>query len=199
MLVCSLVETSKTRWLVGDGKAYCNTDIIGNQNLTAKARAKMMGQTCVSVYQCVFGSRIANNSSEFDVAFIYPSGLFTGFGNTSKGPIEGGGVDVITDFELSKEGAWINGAKVMEGTSNVFTTPNKIALFTRHDGSALNARPLNGAISYVEFGGDTQAHFIPMQRTDGTCGMLDIISGTFHPNANTQGTFTIQLTDTTPA
>ena len=38
-------------------------------------------------------------------------------------------------------------------------------------------------------------HFIPMQRTDGTCGMLDIISGTFYPNANTEGQFTIQLTD----
>ena len=39
------------------------------------------------------------------------------------------------------------------------------------------------------------AHFIPMQRTDGTCGMLDIISGAFYPNANTEGTFTIELTD----
>ena len=85
----------------------------------------------------------------------------------------------------------------MNGTSNVFTTPNKIALFTRHDGSALNARPLNGAISYVEFVGDTQAHFIPMQRTDGTCGMLDIISGTFYPNANIEGAFTIALTPKT--
>ena len=35
----------------------------------------------------------------------------------------------------------------------------------------------------------------PMQRTDGTCGMLDIVSLTFYPNANTEGTFTIAITD----
>ena len=28
MLVCSLVETSKTRWLVGDGKAKIITDVV---------------------------------------------------------------------------------------------------------------------------------------------------------------------------
>lgn len=195
LLVCSLVETSKTRWLVGDGKAYCNSGIIGNQNITIKARAKMLNKTSVSTYQCVFGSRTANNNREVDVAFIYPSGYFTGFGNTSQDYIAGGGVDVITDFELSKEGAWINGTKVMNGTNNVFTTPTEIALFSRHDQGALNARPLNGAISYVEFGGDTQAHFVPCYTKAQGSGMLDIISGTFYPNANTRGSFTIAITD----
>ena len=195
LLVCSLVETSKTRWLVGDGKAYVDSGIIGNQNLTAKARAKMLNKTSVSTYQCVFGSRVTDKQQAVNVAFIYPSGYYTEFGDVSQDSITGVGVDVITDFEISKEGAWINGTKVMNGTNNVFTTPTEIALFSRHDQGALNARPLNGAISYVEFGGDTQAHFIPMQRTDGTCGMLDIVSGTFYPNANTQGQFTIQLTD----
>jgi hypothetical protein len=40
--------------------------------------------------------------------------------------------------------------------------------------------------------------FVPCQH-DNQAGMLDIISGTFHPNANTAGAFTIQLTDKTPA
>lgn len=151
----------------------------------------MLNKTSVSTYQCVFGSRTAFNNREVDVAFIYPSGYFTGFGNTSQDSA-GGGVDVITDFELSKEGAWINGAKVMNGTSNVFTTPNEIALFTRHDGSALNARPLNGAISYVEFGGDTQAHFVPYRDpSTGEMELLDILTGTL---ATRVGTFTEQLT-----
>jgi hypothetical protein len=37
-------------------------------------------------------------------------------------------------------------------------------------------------------------HYYPCQH-GGENGMLDIISGTFHPNANTQGSFTIQITD----
>lgn len=39
-------------------------------------------------------------------------------------------------------------------------------------------------------------HLCPFIR-NGENGMLDIISGTFYPNANTQGTFTIALTPKT--
>ena len=36
--------------------------------------------------------------------------------------------------------------------------------------------------------------FLPFTR-NGENGMLDIISGTFYPNANTAGAFTIAITD----
>lgn len=39
-------------------------------------------------------------------------------------------------------------------------------------------------------------YFLPFIR-NGENGMLDIISGTFYPNANTQGSFTIALTPKT--
>lgn len=68
-----------------------------------------------------------------------------------------------------------------------------IYLFARYRGDTKVVDAIcKEKVSYAKI--DT-AHFIPMQRTDGTCGMLDIISGTFHPNANTEGAFTIQLTD----
>ena len=194
MIVCSLgIEGLPIRWLVGDGKAYCNTGIFGNQNFTAKARAKMIDKTSVSTYQCVFGARVADMQRAVNVTFMYPSGYYTGFGDVSEDFIEGGGAGVITDFELSKYGAWINREKVMNGTNNVFTTPNEIALFSRHDQGALNARPLNGAISYVGFGGDTKAYFVPFLHGN-QAGMIDLVSLTFHPNANSSGSFTIEYT-----
>jgi hypothetical protein len=75
----------------------------------------------------------------------------------------------------------------------------KMGLF----GVSANSESARARIAFVEFVDnqttDQVAHFVPMQRTDGTCGMLDIISGTFHPNANTSDSFTIQITDKTPA
>jgi hypothetical protein len=54
----------------------------------------------------------------------------------------------------------------------------------------------NSRIAFIRFfTSDTDiAHFSPFIR-NGENGMLDIISGTFYPNANTSGAFTIELTD----
>ena len=53
-----------------------------------------------------------------------------------------------------------------------------------------------GSMAYYKQtkGGSQYANLIPYN--NGTeCGMLDLVTYTFHPNANTQGSFTIQLTD----
>jgi hypothetical protein len=195
LLVCSLVETSKTRWLVGDGKAWIDAGFYATQNTTAKAQAKLLGTSSASTYQAIFGARQGNKNRAFDICFIYPDEIFLEFSDTYLDLFTLGTLGTIANVELSSAGGWLNGIKVFNSSTKEFITPSKVAVFGRTDGNATNARPLNGAISYVEFGGDTKAHFIPMQRTDGTCGMLDIISGTFHPNANTAGSFTIQITD----
>jgi hypothetical protein len=46
-------------------------------------------------------------------------------------------------------------------------------------------------LEFLQIGEHTLAPFI----RNGENGMLDIISGTFHPNANAKGSFTITLTD----
>lgn len=74
-----------------------------------------------------------------------------------------------------------------------------IYLFARNNISTIDSlAPTGTKLAYITIEQESKnAHFIPMQRTDGTCGMLDIISDTFYPNANTQGSFTIAIIDKT--
>ena len=51
-----------------------------------------------------------------------------------------------------------------------------------------------GLIDKVKIDSVNPAHFIPCKH-ENQVGMLDIISGTFYPNANTAGAFTIAITD----
>ena len=67
-----------------------------------------------------------------------------------------------------------------------------IYLFARLDGDSSSVSAIcNEKMSYAKI---DQHHLLPFTR-NGENGMLDIISGTFHPNANTEGAFTIQITD----
>ena len=196
MLVCSLVETSKTRWLVGDGKAYINLKFKATQNTTAKAKAKLLGETSVSKYQAIFGSRTSDKTNSFDICFLYPELIYFDFSNASADNIQLGAIGTEAEVELNKNGGWLNGTKVFNSSTTAFTTPSNVLLFGRTDNGTANTRPLNGAISYTQFGGDVDFHLIPYN--NGTeSGMLDILSGTFYPNANTQGSFTIALTPET--
>ena len=84
----------------------------------------------------------------------------------------------------------VNGVESRFGDVSSFTSIMPMQIF--------RAGELGGGIieiSNVEFGGDTQAHFIPHLRPNGENGMLDIISCQFYPNANAEGLFTIALTD----
>ena len=186
-------NSNKERWLVGDGKAYILTEFYATQNTTAKAKAKLLGKS-VSAYQAIFGARQAVGNRSFDICLLYPDKIFFDFSNTSVDNVALGALGTEAVVELSKDGGWLNGTKVFDSSKTAFTTPSKVLLFSRTDGTTVNARPLNGAIAYAEFGGDIQAHFLPCLY-NGIAGMVDVISGTFHPNANTQGAFTIAITD----
>lgn len=193
-IVCSLAEVGKTRWLVGDGKAYINLNFKATQNTTAKAKAKLLGKTSVNNYQAIFGARTADKVNGFDICFLYPELMYFDFSNASADNIQLGALGTEAEVELNKNGGWLNGTKVFNSSTTAFTTPSNVLLFGRTDNSTANARPFNGAISYTQFGGDVANHLLPFTR-NGENGMLDILSGTFYPNANTEGAFTIQITD----
>ena len=194
MLIVSLVEVGKVRWLVGDGKAWINLNFKATQNTTAKAKAKLLGKTSVSDYQAIFGARTADKVNGFDICFRYPELMYFDFSNASADNIQLGAPGTEAEVELNKNGGWLNGTKVFNSSTTTFTTPSNVLLFGRTDNSSANARPLNGAIAYVQFGGDQDLHLCPFIR-NGENGMLDILSGTFYPNANTHGSFTIAITD----
>lgn len=193
-LIVSLVSVGKERWLVGDGKAWINANFIATQNTTAKARAKLLG---TSSYQGIFGARSGAASRAFDICFLHPNKIFFDFSNSSIDNITGITIGVPADVEMNKEGGWLNGTKVFNSSTATFTTPSKVALFGRTDGGTTNTRPLNGAISYAEFGGDIDLCFVPYKNPNGDdYGMLDLVNLQWYGNANTSGAFTIEITDT---
>ena len=58
--------------------------------------------------------------------------------------------------------------------------------------------PLKGGIGHTKiYGVNGLVYDVAPFLHNGESGMLDIISGTFHPNANTEGSFTIALTPKT--
>jgi hypothetical protein len=197
LLVCSLVETSKVRTLDGDGVAYIQTPFYATENSTFRFVGKVkkyqgsntdstqvLGYYTTSAPARSVGMHFRADSSSLAVC------RFDGATATPSPSPEGSISEVYMDRHVVR----VNGVESQFGNVSSFTSIMPMQIF--------RAGELGGSIleiSNVEFGGDTQAHFIPMQRTDGTCGMLDIISGTFYPNANTSGSFTIAITDKTPA
>ena len=97
-------------------------------------------------------------------------------------------------MQISKDGCYCNGTLLGKFTST-FKVANNMGVFLEHQDTIQSTRFANARIEYLKFTDeDISVHLLPFIR-NGENGMLDIVSGTFYPNANTQGQFTIQLTD----
>lgn len=196
MLVCSLVETSKTRWLVGDGVAWIATTFI--PAATDLVKYQFMPLAIGEGNASICGARnkagtggtgsyndwIINNQLRVDWASssgaTYANGVILENGNAY-------------EVESKKGLCIVNGKQAYKGTvsSEVLRCP--LYLFT------VNNEGEPAICAKIGFGyllKEGSIHLVPFIR-NGENGMLDIISGTFYPNANTQGSFTIALTDKT--
>lgn len=195
MLIVSLVEVGKTRWMVGSGAAYITTDIIPTQGSYARTLCKVISAEEYP-WTDIFGCRNGANNKAYFVSInvstqVINIAINTKLFNPSLSFAFGEEIDIVLDTANSK--AYANGVEV--AIAKVETPSYPMKLFTQNNAGNQAARNTR-AIAVMEYKDATQnAHFIPMQRTDGTCGMLDIVSLTFHPNANTQGAFTIEITD----
>ena len=193
LLVTSLVETSKTRWLVGDGVSYINTGFIPNTNSSVECEYQVI--THSGGANAILGCRNVRGIDEFMI-WIYNDYITRGWGATGQ-PTVAIGVNVSLPHEIGMGNGWFlyDGIRSTQ-PSGAFTGAIPCYLFCCNTlGEPDSQRSKKAQISYAIFGGDTQAHFIPHLRPNGEAGMLDIISGTFHPNANTAGAFTIAITD----
>ena len=190
MLIVSLVEVGKTRWLVGDGKAYVDTPHYATEKTTFSVRgimhkyqstgsAQVLGYYSSSAPTRSIGFHLRENSSTVAVC------RFDGQ-TTTPNPCP---KDTIFTAYMDRYKVSVNGVESTFANISAFTS---IAPMQIYRAGALGDGVMD--LSSVVFGGDIQAHFIPMQRTDGACGMLDIVSLTFYPNANTEGAFTIAIT-----
>ena len=199
LLVTSLVETSKTRWLVGDGKAYVDTGVVpGGRKLATKSKFYINGTN--TTWATMVGSGVRDNTDNYRPICKNTStnqwrlkigGYNTYYPNADNQPHT---VEVNTP-----QGMFIYDGEVLDSTTQrsvPASNTRSLWIFDDNGGGGNNA---TGGCAYVQITEQEDiAHFIPYN--NGTeCGMLDIISGTFYPNANAQGSFTIAITDKTHA
>jgi hypothetical protein len=187
LLVTSLVETSKVRTLTGTANAYIDTGYKPTSTTILEAFYALL----VSEYSSC-GSRLNYGTDMFvihngpNIQFNIGTQTVTTGINTS--------LNTFYKLRLDAQGKAFVNDNVWN--TNKFNGNNfNIWLFANNNGGAVHNS--NGAIyeyATIYEGADQVAHFVPCQH-GGENGMLDIISGTFHPNANTAGAFTIQITD----
>lgn len=189
MLIVSLVEVGKTRWLVGDGKAWIDTMV----NPTTAIGAEMefiLGATQVVTNPSFYGSRSSNG---FLLGNDSNGNLYV---NITTQSLSGVKIEAGTSHKV-----WTQGTKFIDnGKEFACSAPTAvsyaIALFARrYQANEVERIAAMSVASFKLFEAEDKLHFIPMQHPTLGAGMLDIVSLTFHPNANTQGTFTIAITD----
>lgn len=197
MLVCSLVETSKTRWLVGDGEAYVDSDV--DLSITESPSVYIHFQYIKSTgsYDTIFGGWFSNTRNTG--IWVNNKCIHSRWGNHSgttysQAPCLVGTEHTIyadmNKFQYDGSTIYSNIGKITYNGKNPIGATYRDAYYEIYG-------QFNFACLIIKDNDQPLREMYPMQRTDGTCGMLDIISGTFYPNANTEGSFTIALTDKT--
>lgn len=179
MLIVSLVEVGKTRWLVGDGKAWIQVPIRISTSNSITTIVKNIESA--STFQCLFST---SPSTAFRL-WVSNSKCICTINGTESLQIN---FDGIGKFEYNGESWMVDGVVV-----NTYKgTPVIADSFCLYNLSSSTSRQPFSAMS--EFNVKDIAHLVPCQH-QGQCGMVDAISLTFYPNANTLGTFTIAITD----
>ena len=196
MLVCSLVETSKMRWLKSDGFAYIDTGFKPTLNTCLHIKGYWGDDTIFNDYNTNAGLAYTDNGATGNNGFgfnLWGDTLYVGYGGfDTVGSVK---KNVIYEFVLDKGDYSVKSAEVERKgvlSANSLSPNSNLLIFAwaRSGGVPYKSKMY---MSNVELNDDTSIHLVPCHH-DNQAGMLDIISGTFYPNANTQGSFTIALT-----
>lgn len=201
LLVTSLVETSKTRWLVGDGKAWIELDYSPNNYTNCKVDAQFTTMPESSTWPCILGACDSGELNRWCIMlhgsnkqFIYA--VCDNISSSNQKTIRTNWADLLPHKFIVNNGEFIiDGLSYGSIEVPTFNTNNRMRVFGENNTSNPSARirPVNiGSCEISD--NDTSIHLTPFIR-NGENGMLDILSGTFYPNANTSGQFTIELTN----
>lgn len=185
MLVCSLVETSKVRYLYNVGNPYIDTGFVPTKDTSIDIMYNKQGKE-----NYPYGSGISYNSRSFET---YNNELHFGY-SANVNNISNG---IVHMWSNRNQYWWTNGGEEYSYTFNPFndTFPYTLYLWALHRASIITSKNELKMWFFKIYDNDQLVrHFVPCHHGNES-GMLDIISGTFYPNANTQGSFTIQLTD----
>ena len=195
-LACSISPNSnKERWLVGDGVAGIITNIIDFDAVETDVVLTALPTSGV------FGYNYNNSGTQRRKSFGFNGSGYPTFGTGDGGSAyiqKQDGWSLNTEYHIRAEFGttctlYQNGVKLYEGSATR-SNPIECGIMCINTGSG--TQNIKGRGKGYEFylQGESIAKFLPYN--NGTeCGMLDLVTYTFHPNANTQGTFTIAITD----
>ena len=200
MLVCSLVETSKTRWLVGDGKAYVKLRNVGRMSDTYEMKFKYN----VGGSYRAWGVFAQPSYTPTNMSLTYSQGISVRWAHNGDQQVDNLAPLTSTAWHtLNIENGYVTFDGVNKGRSaghkDGFVINYPMYLFTINPANTTPTATMNGCFEYYKHTsqeGEVMEHCVPCHHGN-QAGMLDIISGTFYPNANTEGSFTIALTPKT--
>lgn len=205
-LACSISENSnKERWLKDDGNPYIRLGYVHKTttNVDITYRIHTTGS-----WGSLFGARKSNFQNNAYILRFYSSTSYMCYNRTKKEAYNSVETKLDTTYRAVMVGSTANFYENRETLVNTISNEgtndagvNEWLLFANNTSSSAGTISVEnaGAHSISEFiiseGDDIILHLIPHLTADGQCGMLDLVTYTFHPNANTSGAFTIQVTD----
>lgn len=177
-------------YLKSDGTAYINTGLIPNYDTQAKINCYIISSSTTGF---VFGSRTSSSSSDkYCAIFTSTSTYYAPFASTN-GSLAGNYVGVQFEFDLSKNGFFINGVQKISYSDTSLTSSLNIFLFRLNQAG----NPYGTIVSKIYScriydNGTLVRDFVPAKRrSDGVVGMLDKVHNVFYTNAAGSGSFTI--------
>ena len=196
-LACSISPNSnKERWLVTDGFACIQTKTIlnGYSNITSIC----MVPKNLAGNQTLWCARETTNSNTY-TAFLLGASIRSDYGSGQTATGRDMPREQSTELRTYEGDFYLNGEMLVDRSVLSFSTVNGVSLFASYStaGTAPYTNVQSGfkqGIFKVEQGEELVLHLLPCLY-NGIAGMVDAISGTFHPNANTEGQFTIAVTD----
>ena len=199
LLVCSLVETSKVREMYSDGNAYIELRLqINSITSDSTIGYRLRNASYTGSKTAMYGAKVTYNNNDLSIslgAWGNNGQAYIGYGNSYTNSWVYTKDTNPHTIRLANKTAYFDGEIKKSYSPNDFTTNPLLLYRVSGGGGDSNGLDTNTAIFFARIKDiDINIEMYPFIR-NGENGMLDIISGTFHPNANTQGAFTIQLTD----
>ena len=201
MLVCSLVETSKIREMYSDGNAYIELRLqINSITSDSTIGYRLRNASYTGDKTAMYGAKVTYNNNDLSIslgAWNNNGQAYIGYGQSYTNSWVYTKDTNPHTIRLANKTAYFDGEIKKSYSPNDFTT-NPLLLY-RVSGGGGDSKGLdtNTAIFFARIKDiNINIEMYPFIR-NGENGMLDIISGTFHPNANTEGSFTIALTPKT--
>lgn len=192
-LLHSLVNTGYTPWLITEGVAYINTNIIPTVNTIVEVKSyqtKNLSFIIGSRYNTFgFGRTTKNSMQMFSGTTITVSNLPNMFATHT--------IRFFINNVTNKGELYIDGTKYGEEDNTFVSSTQPLFLYEmNNNGSARGWCVEDTRINYAEImdGQSRVGYFVPYL-DNGEYGMLDLVSGNFYGSAAQNGLFTYILED----